>query len=181
MLTITVQGDELWDYDAEEFSYTDDVVLQFEHSLVSVSKWEAKFHKQFLNDDKKSEEEMLGYVMAMLVTPDVPQEVINRMTEDHVTQINDYINDPMTGSTISELPQTGPRSSERISAELIYFWMSHYQIPYEAREWHLNQLFTLIKIHHAKQQKPQKINKQSRIQQMAELNAQRKAKLGTTG
>lgn len=181
MLTVTIQGDELWDEDAERFYYTENVVLQFEHSLVSLSKWEAKFHKQFLTTEKRTEEEMFGYIVAMLVTPDVGVEVLSRMSETNVNEINDYINDPMTGTTIAELPQTGPRSSERISAELIYFWMSHYQIPYEAREWHLNQLFTLIKIHHAKSQKPKQMSKQSRIQQMAELNAQRKAQMGSSG
>lgn len=181
MLTITIQGDELWDDEDERFFYTDDVVLEFEHSLVSLSKWEAKFHKQFLTPDKKSEDEMYGYVVAMLVTPNVGQDVLNRMTAAQVNAINDYINDPMTGTTIAELPQTGPRSSERISAELIYFWMSHYQIPYEAREWHLNQLFTLIKIHHAKNQKPKKMSRQTQAQRMAEINAQRKAKLGSSG
>ena len=181
MLTITIQGDELWDDEAERFFYTEDVVLQFEHSLVSLSKWEAKFHKQFLTSEKRTEEEMLGYIVAMLVTPDVDLDVLNRMSETNVEEINEYINDPMTGSTVSDLPQTGPRSSERISAELIYFWMSHYQIPYEAREWHLNQLFTLIKIHHAKSQKPKRMSTQKNAQTMAEINAQRKAQLGSKG
>lgn len=181
MLTITIQGDELWDNDAEIFTYTDDVVLQFEHSLVSLSKWEAKFHKPFLTPDKKTEDEMYGYVVAMLVTPNADQDVLNRMTEDQVNALNDYINDPMTGSTIAELPQAGPRSSERISAELVYFWMSHYAIPYDARDWHLNQLFTLIKIHHAKNQKQKKVPRAERVQTMAEINAQRKARLGSSG
>lgn len=180
MLTITIQGDELWDDDLDRFCYTEDTVLQFEHSLVSLSKWEAKFHKQFLTPDKRSEEEQWGYVQAMLVTPDVPDEVLMRMSEEHFRAIDEYINDPMTGTIISNLPQ-GKKSNERISAELIYFWMNEYKIPYEARNWHLNQLFTLIKVHYAKNQKPQKVNQQQQRQSMAELNAQRKAKLGTSG
>lgn len=181
MLTITIQGDELWDDDAEKFCYTESTVLQFEHSLVSLSKWEAKFHKRFLTPDKKSEDEMIGYVEAMLMTPDVSTEVLQRLTLEQVQAIDEYINDPMTGSIISELPKDGPRASEQISSELIYFWMSQYQIAVNCETWHLNRLFTLIKIHHAKNQKPRKMNKQSRIQQMAELNAQRKAQTGTSG
>lgn len=178
MLTITI-NDEYWDDDAEIFRYPEVAVLQFEHSLVSLSKWEAKFHKPFLTPDKKTEEEMFGYVECMLIS-DIDPKILQRLTESDVRQLDAYINDPMTGSTISELPQKG-RSSERISAELIYFWMSNYQIDYECRTWHLNQLFTLIKIHHAKTQKPKKMSKSARAQQMAELNAQRRAATGSRG
>lgn len=181
MLTITIQGDELWDDEVEQFIYTDTTVLEFEHSLVSLSKWESKYHKLFLTPDQRTEEEMFGYVKAMLLTPDVSDEVLSRLTEGQVNEINDYINDPMTATTIAELPQAGPRSSERVSAELIYFWMSQYQIDMRCENWHLNRLFTLIKIHHAKNQPEKKMNRQSRVQQMAELNAQRKAKLGSSG
>lgn len=181
MLTITIVGDELWDDTIERFCYTDDVVLQFEHSLVSLSKWESKFHKPFLTPEANTEEEMFGYVQAMLITPNVLPEVFNRFTTDNIQAINDYINDPMTGSTITEVHQTSKQSGERISAELVYYWMSSYQIDKACEDWHLNRLFTLIKIHHAKSEKPKKMNRQSRVQQMAEINAQRKAKLGTSG
>lgn len=181
MLTITIKGEELWDDEAEKFVYFDDTVLQFEHSLVSLSKWEAKYHKLFLTPEKKTDEEMLGYVEAMLITPNVDRSVLNNLNEDQVRAIDAYINDPMTGTTVSQLSQNGTKSSERISAELIYFWMSQYQIDYECRNWHLNQLFTLIKIHHAKSQKPKKMSKTARAQQMAELNAQRRAQTGTQG
>lgn len=180
MLRIIIPGDELWDYDAEIFRYTEETVLEFEHSLVALSKWEARFHKLFLTKDKKSEEEMAGYVEAMLLT-DIDPSVLNRLSEEQVKKLDAYINDPMTATTFSNLPQQNSRSSERISSELIYFWMSQYQIDKECENWHLNRLFTLIRVHHAKQQKPQKMSKNKRVQTMAELNAQRKAALGTTG
>lgn len=180
MLTITVQGDELWDDEAEVFRYTDSVVLKFEHSLISLSKWEAKFHKLFLTPEKKTEDEMFGYIQAMLVSPDSAENTLQNLTEDHIRSIDEYINDPMTGTTISELPTRG-RTSEQISSELIYFWMSQYQIDKGCETWHLNRLFTLIKIHHAKNQKPEKMSRQKQVQTMAEINASRKAKLGTSG
>ena len=130
MLTITIPGDELWDDENEVFRYTESTTLQFEHSLVSVSKWEARFHKLFLNGDKKTPEEMTGYIEAMLVTPDPPENVFDLLTEEDVQKIDAYINDPMTGTTVSSFADGG-RSSERISAELIYFWMSQYQIDKE--------------------------------------------------
>lgn len=181
MLTITLQGDELWDEDAEVFRYTEGLTLEFEHSLVSLSKWEAKYHKLFLTKDEKTEEEMVGYIKAMLLTPGVTDEDLNRLTEKEVLEINDYINDPMTGSTVNELHQQASRTSERLSSELIYFWMSQYQIPVQCENWHLNRLFTLIKIHYAKSQKPKKVPRHEQARSMAELNAARKAKLGTSG
>lgn len=181
MLTLTIPGDELWDEENERFCYSESTMLEFEHSLVSLSKWEAKFHKLFLTKQEKSEEEMLGYVYAMLLTPNVDPDVFNRFTEEHFRAIDDYINDPMTGTTISNLPKDRSTSSEQISSELIYFWMSQYQIDKECENWHLNRLFTLIKVHHVKSQKPQKMSRQKTVQTMAELNAQRKAKLGTKG
>lgn len=181
MLTITIQGDELWDEEAEVFRYSEGTTLQFEHSLVSLSKWEAKFHKRFLTPEKKTNDEMFGYIQAMLITPDVDVHTLNHLSVAQVEEIDAYINDPMTGSVISELPKSGPRQSEQISSELIYFWMSQYQIAISCEAWHLNRLFTLIKIHHAKSQKPRKMNAQQHSQTMAEINAQRKAKLGTSG
>lgn len=181
MLAITIPGDELWDEEAEKFCYSDDTVLEFEHSLVSLSKWEAKFHKLFLTKEKKTEEEMVGYVEAMLLTPGVGPEVLNRLSEEHVLALDAYINDPMTGTTLSNLPEQKGGATERLSAELVYFWMSQYQIDKDCENWHLNRLFTLIKVHYAKTQKPQKMSKQARIQTMAEQNAARKAKLGTRG
>lgn len=180
MLTITIQ-EELWDDDAEIFRYLDVATLEFEHSLVSLSKWESRFHKPFLTPDKKTPEEMIGYFEAMLVTTEYAPQLMSLLDEDHLEQIDAYINNPMTGTTVSNLPQNQSRSSERISAELIYFWMSQYQISMECERWHLNRLFTLIKVHHAKTQKPQKMSQQSNAQRMAELNAQRKAQLGTKG
>jgi hypothetical protein len=181
VLTITLDGDEMWDEEAQRFFYMDGIVLQFEHSLVSLSKWEARFKKLFLTKDQKTDEEMVGYVEAMLLTPDVGREVLDRLSEDNVKAIDDYINDPMTGSIVAEMPDQGRKSSERISSELIYFWMSQYQIPIECEHWHLNRLFTLIKIHHAKSQKPKKMSTQKQAQTMAEINAARKKKLGTSG
>lgn len=180
MLTVTVLGDEQWDEVAERFTYAGTAVLEFEHSLVALSKWEAKYHKLFLTKDKRTEEEMFGYIKAMLLTPNVPEEVLLRMSEENVTAINDYINDPMTGTIITNLPQQRS-NGEQISSELIYFWMNQYQIDQGCENWHLNRLFTLIKVHYAKSQKPQKMSPQAQRQRMAELNARRRAKLGTTG
>lgn len=181
MLTIKIQGDEMWDEETEKFVYSDPTVLQFEHSLVSVSKWEAEFHKLFVTPEPKSEEEMFGYVRAMLLTPDVDDETLRRLDAGAYDAIDAYINNPMTGTTFHNIPEGQAKTSERISSELIYYWMYAFGIPKDHEHDHLNRLFTMIKLHQVKQQKPKKMSKQARVQSMAELNAQRKARLGTSG
>ena len=68
MLQITVPGIELWDEQKQEFSTEKDQTLCLEHSLVSISKWESKWNKIFLdNKEPKSYEETLDYVISVHV------------------------------------------------------------------------------------------------------------------
>ena len=50
MLEITIPGEEIWDERTEEFIRTKGAVLRLEHSLLSLSKWESKWHKPFLDE-----------------------------------------------------------------------------------------------------------------------------------
>ena len=53
MLQITGPGVELYDEKNNEFLYLKERTLQLEHSLVSLSKWESKWHKPFLSKKEK--------------------------------------------------------------------------------------------------------------------------------
>jgi hypothetical protein len=86
----------------------------------------------------------------------------------------------MTATWFSELePKT--RNQEIITSELIYYWLTVYNIPFECETWHLNRLFTLIRIASLKQEKPKKMSRGEIARRNRELNAQRKAQLGTSG
>ena len=54
MLQITVPALEQWDEENQEFINTKAQTLTLEHSLVSLSKWEAKWQKPFLSTKEKT-------------------------------------------------------------------------------------------------------------------------------
>lgn len=180
MLTIIVPGVEMFDEETQEFVSKDDVTLELEHSLVSLSKWESTHEKPFLSNDDKTTEEVLEYVKIMVVTPNVPNQVFEKLSNDNIDEINKYIDAKMTATWFSEAPGA-PKSRDIITAELIYYWMITFQIPFECERWHLNRLFTLIRVCNIKQAKPKKMSRSEIAARNRELNAQRKAQLGTRG
>ncbi len=180
MLTIVVPGVELFDEGTQEFMTVDDITLDLEHSLVSLSKWEQMYEKPFLGKDEKSVEEVLGYIKAMTLTPNIPEETYAKLSDDNIKQVNEYIDAKMSATWFNDTPGA-PGSRDVITSELIYYWMITFQIPFECENWHLNRLFTLIRVCNTKQAKPKKMSRAEIMARNRELNAQRKAQLGTKG
>jgi hypothetical protein len=179
MLNLKVQLVEGFDNSTGKFVDLEVYELELEHSLVSLSKWEEFFHKPFLSDEKKTPEETLYYIQCMVLDGEIPDEVWGKLTEAHMQQINDYINDPHTGTTFSG--GNDKPSRERISSELIYYWMTALQIDWQAQYWHLNRLMTLIKVANLKNQPQKKMNQREAAQRFADLNRQRLAANGGQG
>lgn len=181
MLQIHVPAEELWNEKKEEFVTGPDTIISLEHSLISISKWESKWHKPFLGKESPKGDELMDYIKCMTITPNVKDEVYDRLTKENIDDILNYINDPMTGTTINERGVGKKRSAEIITSELIYYWMVAAQIPFVCEKWHINRLMTLIRICGIKSQPDKKMSKRSTMQQNAALNAARRKKLHSKG
>ena len=180
MLTIIIPGDEIFDEVTQEFSTVGDVEVKLEHSLVSLSKWESIYEKPFLSTTEKTSEEIFGYINCMIVGPEIAPEVFSRLSKDNLDKIHALIEAKMTATWITEVPGA-PKDHSIVTSELIYYWMISFQIPMECENWHLNRLFTLIRICNIKNAKPRKMSKTEAAAQMRAMNAKRKAELKTSG
>ena len=180
MLKITVPSKEYWDEQTEEFKYFRETTLQLEHSLVSVSKWEAEHEKSFFVKEELSDAELLDYIRCMTITQNVNPEVYLRLTRENISQVIDYMTRPMTATKFS-----GNRFSQRgrqfVTSELIYYWMAALGIPIECQKWHLNRLITLIRIANEENKPKKKQSAKSLTKSYAALNAARRKKYGTKG
>lgn len=181
MLQITVPGTELYDETANVFITVKDQTLTLEHSLVSLSKWEAKWCKPFLSKDGLTTEQTIDYIRCMTITQNVPTITYSLITEENIKAVENYINAPMTATWFSEEKRGGKASGETVTAELIYYWMIALQIPMKCEKWHLNRLLTLVRVCNIKNAPPKKMGKRAAMSRNAAINAARRKQLNSNG
>lgn len=181
MLEIKIPGSESFDERINQFVYDKPVTLRLEHSLLSLSKWESKWHKPFLDESKpKTQEETLDYIRCMTLTQGVDPGVYYRLTRENMAAIQRYIQDPMTAATFKE--RKGGRKRARYqSAETFYAAMASYGIPFSCEKWHLNRLLALIRACGEENMPPDKMGKREQAMHTRALNAQRRAKMHSRG
>jgi len=180
VLVIEVVLEEGFDEEKQKFVAAKSCVLELEHSLASLSKWESTFEKPFLSDKEKSPEEVFEYIKMMTLTPNIPPEVFHHLSTDNVEDIRRYIDSKMTATTFNDR-SAPPRNREVITAEIIYHWMIASGVPFECQYWHLSRLLTLIRVINIKSAPPKKMGKREMLAQRQKLNAQRKQQFGTSG
>lgn len=183
MLRVFIEGGEVFDPKTETFSYTVETTLKLEHSLLSVSKWESKWHKPFIDNQKQlTQEESLDYIRCMTIGPEPPLDVYKAIPTKTMREINNYIANTMTATWFSKEEGTkSAMSREKITSELIYYWMIACQIPFECEKWHLNRLLTLIRICNVKSQSPKKMSNRALFARNNKLNKARRAKSKSKG
>lgn len=181
MLQITVPiRPEGWDEEKQEFVEPEYKILQLEHSLISLSKWESKWCKAFFSKKEKTYEETIDYIKCMTLTRNVDPKVYEHLTKDNFDQIHKYIEAPMTATVFMKDANKGG-SREKVTSELIYYWMIAQNIPFECQKWHLNRLLTLIRVCNIKNTPPKKMSRKEIMRRNSALNAERRRQLNTMG
>lgn len=174
VLDLYVPGKEFWNSELQEFIYTKDITLHLKHSLVSLTRWEQHYKRRFLDDGPKNEEEYRFYIQCMTLNKDVDPLVYMVLQEDDMKKVTDYLHDSMTATTLPK-QNNNRTNSEKLSSELIYYYMSALNIPFECEKWFLNNLITLISIASIKNNPQEKKSKPS-WSSIRALNAARNAK-----
>lgn len=182
MIRILLPEKELYDEINNKFVYLPSRELILEHSLVSISKWESKWHKSFLNTDDKSFDEVMDYIKCMCVEELEDENDLYRLSEENVSDINAYIQDSMTATTFSDFSDNkNTKSREIITSEIIYYWMIANNIPFECQYWHLNKLLTLIKVCSIKNSPEKKMSTSEILSRNKALNAARRKRMNSKG
>lgn len=166
----------MYDSVANTFSISTGGTYLFEHSLKSISEWEAIYKKPFLSDTKShTDAEMAHYCRLMAVNEAPPIELF---TSKNYRELIEYIKDPQTATTISSSKHTGPRRI--ITSEVVYAMMVEAGVPFECQYWNINRLLVLLNVIEARRN-PKKMSQAEVYKQNVDLNAERKARLNTRG
>lgn len=184
MLKLEIVTKEGFDEETNRFVSVQSVVIELEHSLISLSKWESKWEKAFLKisgSPDVTEEMLLDYYKFMLLHEE-DEQYLNFLSQENVLEINEYINSKQTAAWINDPDaKKGTRQSKTITSDLIYYWMVGLQIPFECQTWHLNRLITLIRITELEQRPKKNLPKHQNMASHRSLNAHRRAKYNTNG
>lgn len=179
-LTILIPERELYDPVNNQFIDLPVKKLVLEHSLISISRWEAKWHKPFFSNKKKTKQESNDYICCMVIGQEPDPLILEGLTNKNVKDIQDYMSNPMTATTINN--QNRRPSREVVTSELIYCWMTQLNIPFDPCEkWHINRLMRLIEVCAIKSEPPKKMSKGAIMRQNHSLNQARRAAYGTRG
>lgn len=162
------------------FEYGKEVTLSLEHSLISISKWESKWKKAWFSQKPKTAEESKDYIRCMTLNKNVPESVYSRIPYDIQNKIVEYIADDMTATTFKKLSNQ-PKSHDIVTSEIIYYWMTVFNIPPEYQKWHINRLLTLIQVCGENSKPKKKMSQREQAQLYYSLNESRRKQYGTKG
>lgn len=185
MFEVLIPDTEIFIEEANEFIKITGCKLKLEHSLVSIQKWESKWHKPFLNKkEDKTFEQIIDYIRCMTTNPeDITDPAVYKIIpKAKVAEILEYLKDPMTATVIYKGKKKGRSVQQKtVTAELIYYWMISLNIPIEFQYWHINRLMTLIELINEEAGPKEKMSKREILEENRRLNEERLKKLKTRG
>lgn len=179
MLELTTVKRSLFDEDTNQFiEFEGGSTAKLEHSLRAISKWESKWEISFFLREEKTIEQTVDYIRCMIVSGSLPEPLEYALTDEQLRNISSYINAKMTATVIYNADTRN--SKETITSELVYYWMTVLNIPFECDQWHFQRLMTLIQVANVKNN-PKKMDKKDALARQRELNEQRRAQYNTSG
>ena len=183
MLLFKIPKTEYYDEVKNEFVTINEQTLKLELSLISISKWESKYCKPFLTKEPKTVEETLYYIECMNTNPRSDPNVYLCIDNAMMDEINEYIEAPMTATTINNNNiGKGRGKQEQLTSELIYYYMIEAGVPIELEKWHLNRLLMLLNVIGIKRDPhAKKMSKGQVMRNNASLNAARRKAMHSRG
>lgn len=178
-IQIHIPKREIYDEEKEMFIDVNEYNLTLEHSLLSISKWESKWHVPYITKKEKTSEQVLDYIRCMNTGKPIPEEVYNYIPGEELDKIVKYINDPMTATTVKT--RNNEQNREILTSEVIYYYMFECNIPKECERWHINRLMTLIGVFGVKRDTGTKLSRSEAIARNKMINERNKAKYHTRG
>lgn len=179
MLFINLEDKEFFNEETSVITTIKGINLVLEHSLISLSKWEAIWEKPFLTKDEKTRDETISYIKLMTITQNVDPNIYEIFEDELRTAVIRYIEKPMTATRINERNRVA--NSSVITSEIIYYWMIQLNIPFECQKWNLNRLLMLIRVCDIKSRASKKMSKSEILARNRSLNAERRKLFNTTG
>lgn len=179
MLEIIIEAKEFYNQQQNRFVTTQPCTLTLEHSLISLAKWESKWHIPYLSDVEKTAEQELDYIRCMIIGSVPNEDILKALSVENILEIKSYIDNPMTATTFSK--KSGKTEKKVITSEVIYARMFANNIPMECQKWHLTRLFTLLRVCDLDNAPKQKMTKRETSAYYAEQNAARRAKYNSRG
>lgn len=181
-------GDELFDEETNTFLHPVGKKLHLEHSLLSISKWEAEWEIPFLNTDKTSEQS-LSYIKCCVLDDDFDELLLNTLSDKNILDFNAYLSKGMTAKKIIDLRSSlsqkrksrRPASQKALTSEDIYYSMIQFHVWKECEEWPLQRLLSLLQLCSLKSNSTGEMSKSDQAKFYREENARRKAKYHTNG
>lgn len=177
---IHVPKTRLFNHATQEFYYVEEQMVTIVHSLLSISKWEAKWKRPYFSRKPLTKEQSVDYLRCMTITKNVKPIVYLAIESNKnlMDEVNKYLEDSMTAHFFPPSLEEEKGSRELVTSDLIYYYMTAFNIPFSCEKWHINRLMMLIKVCARKSQPKKKNNRMSRAsivkrnQMIAKRNAQ---------
>lgn len=183
MIKIKVEPVEAFNNVTQQFDTLPGGVFRFEHCLLAIAKWEAKYCLQFLPAVEKQEltqEQSMDYYYFMCLDEGFDKAYI---TPDLAKILNDYMSQSHTATTLPKQKKGGRK--QKYTSELIYAYMAVGRIPFECETWEIGRLMMLISCVGVLQDPKTGKNKPRKGRGVAknfhEINKARRSAMGSTG